>query len=313
MLHLVSESLLDPGDFVCCGAPSYFVYLGLLKNLGVRPLGVEVDDCGMVPESLEEMLDRQDKGGHLARTKAVYLVSYFDNPCSLTLAAERRATIVEMARRWSRGGAAGHRVYVIEDAAYRELRYDGDDVASLRAADPDGRTVIHTGTFSKSFSPGVRVGWGILPAELVEPVCNQKGNIDFGSPNFNQYLMAKVLDEGVYEPHVAQIRASYREKLQAMLAACREHLGGMPQVDWIQPRGGLYVWLTLPDAIDAGPAGPLFQQALDRGVLYVPGQYFFPGEGAARRANTIRLSFGVQPPDKIHHGVQALAEAIDAL
>ena len=284
LLHLVGEVLFDPGDLVLCAAPSYFVYLGLLAGLGVISVGVAIDEDGMIPEALEEELARRERAGQLGRVKAIYVTSYFDNPSTVTLSLARRAAIVEIAKRWSRKS----KIYVIDDAAYRELRYSGDDLPSLRSFDDAGDTVIVAETFSKSFSPGIRVGWGILPPALVEPVCGQKANIDFGSPNFNQHLMAEVLDRGLFEPHILQLRESYRPKLAAMLAALDESLGDIAGAKWQTPRGGLYVWLQLPEGIDAGPAGPLIQHALDEGVLYVPGEYCYPVEGEPRRHDHIR-------------------------
>ena len=121
--------------------------------------------------------------------------------------------------------------------------------------DEDHDTVVGVGTFSKSYSPGMRVGWGILPAELVAPVCSQKGNIDFGSPNFNQHIMHRVLERGLFDEHVGRIRGNYRGKLQAMLEAAEEELGSVPGVTWERPAGGLYVWVQLPEGVDAGPDG----------------------------------------------------------
>ena len=194
--------------------------------------------------------------------------------------------------------------------AYRQLRYRGPDHPSLLYYDRSAEHTIVAGTFSKSFSPGLRVGWGILPAELVEPVCNQKGNIDFGSPNFNQHLMHRVLQLGWFDTHVQRICEAYRTKLDAMLGAARRSLSDLPEVHWICPQGGLYVWVELPPAVDTGLSGPLFQRAIDEGVLYVPGEYCFPMVGEPVRKHTIRLSFGVQTPERIECGMQALGRAI---
>ena len=306
LLHLVAESILDPGDIVLCASPSYFVFLGTVSNLGARSFGVAVDDEGMIPQALEAALEEIEAAGELPRVKAIYLVTYFDNPRGVSTSLERRAEIVRIAQRWSRE----NRIYVIDDAAYRELRYEGPDEPSTRAVDPTGETVVVAGTFSKSFSPGIRVGWGVLPPQLVAPVCNQKGNIDFGSPNFGQHLMAAVLRENLYTPHVESLRVSYRRKRDAMLAAAAEHLGPLAGVRWTVPAGGLYVWLELPPSIDAGPQGRLFDVAIRHGVLYVPGGYCYPLRGEAVGVNTIRLSFGVQTEERIAAGVALLAEAI---
>jgi len=309
MLHLLADTLLDPGDIVLCAAPTYFVFLGILQNLGVRSVGVATDEGGLIPEALEDALRRLDKAGDLPRVKALYVVSYFDNPASTTTAGDRRGPIVELVKRWSRRT----KIRILEDAAYRALRYAGPDLPSLRAFDCEGDTVIHTQTFSKSFAPGIRVGWGILPRELVEPVCDQKGNIDFGSANLNQQLMAAVLEEGLFVPHGDKLREMYRQKQAAMLSAADEFLAPLAGVRWMRPDGGLYVWLQLPEELPAGPSGPLFDAAVEQGVLYVPGEYFYPSEGEPVARNTIRLSFGMQSPERIRLGIEGLARAINSV
>jgi 2-aminoadipate transaminase len=309
MLHLLADTLFDPGDIVLCAAPTYFVYIGVLRNLGIRSFGVASDSDGMIPEALEETLQQIERAGELGRVKGIYVVSSFDNPSSATLSLERRKMIVEMAKRWSRRG----KIYVIEDAAYRQLRYDGSDIPSLRAFDAEGDTVIFTQTFSKSFSPGVRVGWGILPRSLVAPLCEQKGNLDFGSPNLNQRLMAIILERGLFEPQLARICQAYRTKRDAMLAALTKFLGGQSDIHWQRPEGGIYVWLQLPPEIPTGPSGTLFDRALEEGVFYVPGEYSYAAEGAAAARSFIRLSYGVQNSDRITQGIAALARAIAAV
>lgn len=308
LLHLVADTLLDPGDIVLAAAPSYFVYVAALANVGARTIGIDTDEQGIVPEALEEELARRAKAGELARVKAIYVVSYFDNPMGVTTSLERRRHLLQLARQWSREGT----IYVIEDAAYRELRYYGEDVPSLLALeqdDGDGQRVIHAGTFSKPYSPGIRVGWGIMPRKLVEPLLAQKGNVDFGSPHFNQVLMAATMERGIFDRHVAAVRQSYRRKLDATLQAAEGHLRPLG-VRWIRPSGGLYVWLVLPAEIDTGVDGALFRRAVAGGVLYVPGECCYPLEGFPRRRNTLRLSFGVPSIEEIQRGIKTLAGAM---
>ncbi|MDZ4820143.1 MAG: PLP-dependent aminotransferase family protein [Planctomycetota bacterium] len=306
LLHLVADTLLNPGDIVLTAAPTYFVFLGVLANLGARAIGVASDENGLIPEALDTTLQQLAKSGELSRVKAIYTVSYFDNPGSVSLSAARRPQLVEIAQRWSQS----HKIYLIDDAAYRELRYAGEDIPSLLAADPSNETVIHTGTFSKSFAPGIRVGWGIVPAELVEPMVHQKGNIDFGSPNLSQHVMSKVLDLGLYDPHISRLRGVYQTKLTAMVQAAEKYLSPIDGTHWQVPTGGLYVWLAVPESVDTGTDGALFQRALDQGVIYVPGHYCYPSEGVPVPTNRIRLSFGVQSPEKIEQGMELLALAI---
>ena len=306
LLHLLADTLFDQGDIVLCAAPTYFVYLGVCKNLQIRAISVACDDGGLMPDALEDRLREIAARGELERVKAIYVVSYFDNPSSITLSAERRAAVVGIAKRWSKS----RRIYVLEDAAYRKLRYSGDDVPSMLAFDDECDTVILTQTFSKSFSPGVRVGWGILPHELMGPVCDQKSNIDFGAPNFNQHLMYRVITSGVCEKQVAVLQDTYRRKRDAMVAACNEYLAGIDGVHWLNPAGGLYVWLTVHPEIDAGFNGTLFDAALAAGVIYVPGEYSYAPEGVPVAHNTMRLSYGVQSPERIRDGIKLLAGAI---
>jgi 2-aminoadipate transaminase len=222
---------------------------------------------------------------------------------------ERVAAIVDLAKRWSRKS----KIHVLADEAYRELRYSGEDVPSALCADAEGDTVVVAGTFSKSFSPGLRVGWGILPQHLVGPLLAQKGNMDFGSPNFNQHLMARVLADNLFGPQVERFRQGYAEKMAAMLAACDEHLRSIDGMQWKVPAGGLYVWAKMPDGVATGPQGELFARAIRNQMLYVPGEFFFAAEGEPVEYDTMRLSFGVQPCDRIRQGIQALATAVDSI
>lgn len=306
LLYLASITLLDPGDIVLCAAPSYFVYLGGLTNLGARSVGVAVDEEGIVPEALQSALERCEAIGESRKVKAIYVTSYFDNPSSITMSAARRIQLVEIAKRWSRDH---HKIHIIEDAAYRDLRYYGDDIPSIASVDDDGDTVIHTGSFSKSYCPGLRVGWGVLPKDLVAPICNQKGNINFGAPHFSQQVIAAVLKLELFDDHIERLRSEYRKKLQALLAAAEEHFGDFSSVSWLPATGGLYVWMKVA-GVDTGAQGPLFERALAEGMMYVPGVHCYPQEGEPARNDMIRLSFGVQPAERIRQGMGALAVAV---
>lgn len=303
LLYLVAEALLDPGDIVLCDSPTYFVFTGLLRGIGARAIGIDSDAGGMRADALDAELTRIEAAGELARVKAIYVMSYFDNPRSVTMARERRPQIVRIAK--ERASAAP--IYLIEDAAYRELRFSGEDLPSLFSEPESDDCVIYAGTFSKSFSPGVRVGFGILPPALVPTVLALKGNLDFGSPNLNQRLVSEVLRLGLYEPHVTMLRGLYARKRDAMCAAIDRELAGAAFYE--RPEGGLYVWLQLAADVDTGPNGPLFARALEEGMLYVPGEYCFP-EPARESRSCMRLSFGVQDEERIAVGIACLARAI---
>ena len=313
-LQLISDVLFDPGDIVLMGSPDYFVYMGVLTGLGVRVIGVPLDEHGIVTEALDETLDHLDRAGQLERVKLVYCCSYSQNPSGVTLAPERRTRILDIVRKWSRFG----RIFLLEDAAYRELYYSAQAPRSIRSFDSRGETVILTQTFSKPYSPGLKIGYSVLPDDLLGPVLREKGNHDFGSANFNQHLLARVMESGRYEEHVAKLREIYRAKLRAMLHSLEQEFSRLDvEAQWTRPAGGLYVWLTLPESMDTGRSGQLFQRCLEKSVLYVPGEYCFPGERLDHGpcplggpSHTMRLSFGVQPVDGIREGIARLAAAV---
>lgn len=310
LLSLIGEILLDPDDICLVAAPTYFVFLGVLNGLGARVIPIESDDHGMRTDLLERELERLEAENLLRRVKLIYAVSYYENPSGISLSNERRETLVRLAERWSKH----QKIFVLEDAAYRELRLDGPEYRSVWSFDESGETVILAQTFSKSFSPGLRVGFGVVPKALVRPICDRKGNEDFGSAHLNQRLMAAVLESGRFEPHVQQVRASYRRKRDAMLAAAEKHFSHLDGVSWVRPDGGLYVWMTLPDGVETGFDSPLFEQATKvEGVMYVPGELSYAGTLGQRCRTQMRLSFGVETPERIEEGMRRLANAVRAV
>ncbi len=310
LLSLVCEVLLDPGDICLVAGPTYFVFLGNLNGVGAEIITVHTDDDGMCPQALDEQLAQLEQSGRLDRVKLVYLVSYYDNPSGCCLNEKRRGPILETVRRWS----TKHRILVLEDAAYRELRYDGPTIPSVWSHDVDRDRVIYTQTFSKSFSPGLRIGYGVVPKDLVGPLCDRKGNEDFGSANFNQHLLATVLESGLYESHVAEVCTAYRTKRDAMLAAADREFAPIDGVSWVHPHGGLYVWMSLPSHIETGFKSDLFRVATqEHGVMYVPGELCYSGPVKQRPRHQMRLSFGVQSPEGIADGMCRLASAVSQL
>ncbi len=310
LLALLADALFDPGDICLVAAPTYFVFLGVLNGVGARTIALPADEHGIRLDTLEAELQRIDAAGELSRVKLIYVVSEFENPSGISLSLERREEVVAIAQRWSKR----QRILVLEDAAYRELHYDGPVLPSIWSFDTDGETVIHAGTFSKSFSPGLRVGFGLMPRELRLAINDLKGNQDFGSANFNQHLLAELLDSGKFASHVEHVRAAYRIKRDVMLVAADDFFGDLPGVSWVHPRGGLYVWMTLPPHVPTGFDSPLFRQAADVDeVMYVPGELCFGGPPESRHSNHMRLSFGVLSPENLRDGMQRLSRAVRAV
>lgn len=306
LLYLLGQLLLDPGDVVITEAPSYFVYQGTLASLGAQVRTVPMDDDGLDTAALEQMLQQMDRTGELERLRLIYVCDYFQNPTGLTLSLPRRRHLLELAHRYSRK----HRLLILEDAAYRELRYDGADVASIKSLDTDNTHVILAMTFSKPCAPGLKTGYGLLPRDLAGPLLRLKGNHDFGSNNFTQHLLNRLLESGAYDRHVAELRRVYREKRDALLDVLDQEFGTIPGVHWTHPEGGLYVWLTFPPEVDAGPDSRLMKTALREGVLYVPGQFcYINGANGPLPTHEARLSFGVASPEQLREGVRRLAQA----
>src|SRR5687767_1489989 len=197
-LYLIGDALLDPGDIVIAANPSYFVYTGTLDSLGAKVLTVPMDQDGMVVDEVEHLLARLERDGRLDRVKLVYCTSYFQNPTGLTLAADRRPRLLEIVRRFSKR----HRILILEDAAYRELRYDGEAHRSIKSYDPLNRFTIISHTFSKPFAPGLKLGYTAMPPDLLHAVLQQKGNHDFGSANLAQHIAMESMRDGSYAKHV---------------------------------------------------------------------------------------------------------------
>jgi 2-aminoadipate transaminase len=307
LLYLLGEVLFDPGDIVITEAPSYFVYHGILTSIGVRTLTVPMDEHGMQTDALEELLQRLHQTGELDRVRLIYTVDYFQNPSGLTLSLERRRHLLDLAKRYSKR----HRLLVLEDAAYRELRFDGADVPSLKSFDRDNTHVIQTMTFSKPMAPGLKTGYGLLPRGVMEPLLHFKGNHDFGSSNLCQHLLDRVLTNGSYDRHVRVLRDAYRHKRDVVLEALRHEFPATSGVRWTEPDGGFYVWLTMPETVETGPSSPMMQACLKEGVLYVPGEFCYVKDGAAPRFEA-RLCYGVATPEQLREAVRRLGRAARA-
>jgi len=308
-LHLIADCLLDPGDIVLVSDPTYFVFMDVLNSAGARTLGIEFDDHGMVPESLERTVEALKASGDIDRLKMIYVITYYQNPTGISLAPERRKRIFDLVRRLD---AEGRFVCLLEDTAYRELYFDqeqGDASPSIKAMDTENKYVAMTGSFSKAFAPGLRLGYAIMPSWLTPHILRQKGNEDFGSSNLTQHLAWAALKTGKLKPHSADLRAMYRRKCEIMIRAIEEHF---PEgVRWVVPSGGLYVWATLPEGIETGGDSLLFKAALDHKVLYVPGEYCYAArpEGPPNR-RSMRLTYAYISEKEIVEGVRRLGAAM---
>ena len=308
LLYMTLEALCDEGDLVLVEDPTYFVFLGILQSRGLRARGVRLERDGLDLAHLEKVLTQLQKSGELCRVKALYLVTYFQNPTGATTTLAKKRAALALLKKFER--AAGHPIYLLEDAAYRELRLDhGADVPTSLTLPGARDRVIYAGTYSKPFATGVRVGFGILPEPLFTAVLRIKGNHDFGTANLLQHLLARALADGTYDEQVAKARHNYARKARVMKLALAKHFPASVEI-W-EASGGLYFWARLPKKISAGVNSKIFQAALKHDVLYVPGELCYADDSVRPKpANEMRLSFGNASTADIREGIRRLGAVL---
>ncbi len=310
LLYMVTEALCDPGDIVLVEDPTYFVYASILQSHAVQARGVRLGRDGFDPAHLEQILTGLARTGELHRLKLFYLVSYHQNPTGITTTFARKVEALKMLKRFEPG--AGHPLYLLEDAAYRELRFHGEEVASALAAGRLGEQVILAGTYSKPFATGARVGFGFLPEPVFSAVTRIKGNHDFGTSNLLQQLLARALASGRYAEHRKLLRRRYARKAAVMRQALERHFPAA--VEWWAPEGGLYFWVRLPRKVPSGLNSQLFTAALARDVLYVPGELCYADDPTRRKPDhELRLSFGGASETNIREGIKRLGGVLHKL
>jgi len=310
LLYMTLEALCDEGDIVLVEDPTYFVFLSILQSRGIKARGVKLERDGIDLAHLEKVLERLKKSGELHRVKALYLVTYFQNPTGATTSLAKKSAALKLLKKYDR--AAGRPLYLLEDAAYRELRFDhGDDVPTALTL-PGAERVIYTGTYSKPYAPGARLGFGILPEPIFTAVQRIKGNHDFGSANLLQQLLAAALASGLYDKHVAKVRKNYAKKAAVMKRALAEHFPASVEI-W-ESGGGLYFWARLPKGISAGVESKVFQAALKADVLYVPGELCYADDASRKKPdNEMRISFGSASEENIRQGIARLGAVLRKL
>ncbi|HYT10304.1 MAG TPA: PLP-dependent aminotransferase family protein [Mycobacteriales bacterium] len=290
-LDLVSRIFLDPGDVVLAEGPSYVGALGTFAAAEAEVVHVPLDGAGLVPAALAEALDALALAGR--RAKFLYTVPNFHNPAGVTLAVERRAEILALCER--------HDVLIIEDNPYGLLGFDGQTLPPLRSMAPD--RVIYLGSFSKTFASGVRVGWAFAPPPVREKLVLLSETQVLCPPMLSQLAVAAYLDTQPWREQIKVFRELYRERRDAMLEALDALMP--PGCTWTRPDGGFYVWLTLPEGLDAKVMQP---RGIHERVAYVPGIGFY-ADGAGQRE--LRLSYCYPTPDRIREGVRRLAGVVE--
>ncbi len=290
-VDLVTRIFCDPGDVVICEAPSYVGALGVFRAYECDVVHVAMDEGGLVPSALADAIGTCRAQGR--RIKFVYTIPNYHNPAGVTLAAARRAEVLEICR------AAD--VLVLEDNPYGLLGFDEEPMRALRADEADG--VIYLGSFSKTFAPGFRVGWVLAPHAVREKLVLAQESATLCPPSFSQMAVSAYLDNHDWQGQIKQFREMYRERRDAMIGALADLMP--PTARWNVPDGGFYVWLTLPDGLDAKAMLP---RAVTARVAYVPGTAFFAdGFGA----QSMRLSYCYPTPERSRAGVRRLTGVIE--
>lgn len=287
-LYLAVQVLCDPGDIVLVDRPSYFVFLEMLKGLGVEARSMPVGGDGKIDRAgLKAMLSEMTASGEARRVKAVYFVSYFSNPSGRSLTTEEKQSIAAELK------AADLVVPAIEDAAYRDLYFDkpwpADSILSTAGWAEFPR--LYTSTLTKPFATGLKVGFATCTdIDWRAKMMHVKAHHDFGTANFNQAVFERTLANGGFKQQLTRIRPSYRAKMEVLDEQLRA--AGLPEQgwQWEVPAGGLYLWLRAPAGLDTSLESAFCHACVEAGVLYVPGELCF-GDDAP--SDTIRLSYGV--------------------
>ncbi len=300
-LDLIGKILINPGDLILTEEPTYLGALQAWRAYQAEFTTVPVDDDGLQTDLLEEALC----GG----PKFMYILPNFQNPGGVTLSVERRQTLIEMADKYG--------IPIIEDDPYGELRYDCDhkpslvvlDADKLKDGDPSNNgqgyfrgNVMYLSTFSKTLAPGLRLGWIVAPTNVIQRCVMAKQGMDLHTSSFVQMVAYEVAKDGFLEQHVRKIRDVYHQRRDIMLDAMERYFP--PGVRWTRPQGGLFLWATFPEHVDAAY---VLEKAVERKVAFVPGPAFYPTEGGH---NSCRLNFSNAQPEQIEIGIRRLGEVL---
>jgi len=283
-LDLIAKVLLDPGSRVLVETPTYLGALQAFSPMEPEAVSIASDDEGVLVDDLE---------AKAKDARFVYLLPNFQNPTGRTMTEARRAAVS--------AAAAKAGLPIVEDNPYGDLWFDEAPPLPLTARNPEGG--IYLGSFSKILAPGLRLGFLVAPKAIFPKLLQAKQAADLHSPSFNQRMVAEVMKDGFLDRHVPTIRALYKRQRDAMLTALEREMQGLG-VSFNKPAGGMFLWLRLPEGLDAVA---LLPQAVERGVAFVPGTPFYAGAGDAR---TLRLSFVTASAEEIDTAIAALADAV---
>ena len=317
-LDLVGKIFIDRGDLVVVEQPSYLGAVSAFKSYGVRFLPIEMDREGLrtdlLHNRLREMKKEAGSGIEYYRNmpKFIYTIPDFQNPSGITMSLQRRKELLRLAEEFD--------LIIVEDVAYKWLRYSGDDLPLIGALEvrgraggspatdpiPPTRRVVNLFTFSKILSPGFRLGWICADTTVIDKLVQAKQATDLCTSALTQRIAEEFLRRGLLEGRIQANISLYRGKLRCMLDALEQFMPRMPGLSWIVPEGGMFLWIILPEGMDADE---MFKDALERNVAYVVGSAFHPDGGGH---NTMRLNFSYCSDQDIREGIRRLAGLVNS-
>ncbi|MGX7197046.1 aminotransferase-like domain-containing protein [Enterococcus olivae] len=286
-IDLTGKIFLDEGDIVFCESPTYLAALNAFKAYGCQFVEIATDEDGMIMEDLEAKIQEYPQ------VKLIYVIPEFQNPTGLSWNLSRRQKLAELSGKYQ--------IPVLEDNPYGELRFEGEALPSIRHFDQAG-TILCTGTFSKIFCPGYRIGWLAGEKELLQKYTIMKQGTDLHSNTKAQREIAVYLQQYDIDAHITKILALYRKRRDTMLQKMKETFP--KEVSYTHPEGGLFIWVTLPEAIDATQ---ILQECLQEKVAFVSGETFY---ATSKKRNTFRLNFSSMPEDRIETGIEKLGQVL---
>ena len=285
-LDLIGKMFVDPGSYVLTGRPTYLGAIQAWQAYQGNFVTVPLDDAGMRVDLIEETIAKTP-------VRFIYVLPNFHNPAGTTLPEARRRHLVEIARK--------HDLIIVEDDPYGALRYRGEDLPPIAALAPE-RT-IYLGTFSKTLTPGLRIGWVVAPAEIRQRLVQAKQGADLHTSTFDQMIANDIAQRGILKVHVRELRRVYGERMTTMLDALEEF---WPEgCSWTEPEGGLFLWARVPESVDSVD---MLRVALERKVAFVPGVNFYPDGVGGHDA--MRLNFSNAKPEMIVEGIRRIGLAI---
>lgn len=294
-INLITKVFIDPGDRIVTESPAFIGAIAAFNSYRANLSAIPLQEDGIDIELLEKELESRS-----AQIKLIYLSPYFHNPAGIIYSEQRKQEVLQL--------LAGRPHVLIEDDPYGELYFDEADkplTRPMKAFADESVPICYVGTFAKIFGPGLRLGWMLAPEAIVERCETAKQSMDACSSSLSQVLAHAYLSQGKLGPYLEELRPIYARRSRLMLDALNRY---MPDgVTWTRPRGGFYVWLTMPAALDATE---VFSRSITRGAAFVIGSAFDP-HGV--KNNSMRLAFSFTPEDKIEQGIKIIADAIKAL